>query len=538
MLVATNAIQNDLVRLLGREVASLLAPIPKRIVDRDGRVIETTEDNMSWRLNDPIRRSVINWTHYPLPNPILMYSAQRFIKHLSETSSVGHAANAWQSFRAFSALEVSALGGIVGSALDTQLRATMFQLLNHLRASGHAYTFALVRQWYCWCADQQLPGFSRDVALELGELVIPGSAKGVAVMSDDPDSGPLFQTEDIALRAAMMRNQSSDTIVDRTTLILLIALGCNPRNLALCRVGNKVTDGNRDMYGDFTVIHGEDGGLYYSLNVPRIKKRGAMLRQEFKQRKLEGIIGEQVLRLVEHNLRRVIDPGCAVPLIMRDRPRTSDLHSANHEWTYHLTSGELTAIVGRYVKSLGVISPRTGEALRVTPRRLRYTFATRMAAQGCPPRMLAELLDHTDMQHVMVYYNARATIVEKLDAAMAITLGPMMKRFMGSIVDDASTIPTHKVVFSPPMVSFSALGGCGKQSRCRLNPPFACYGCAKFRPFRGADHQNMLSKMLEFRENRRLQTGNPRDRIAQQYDESIYACSEIIAQIEREGAQQ
>ncbi|WP_414553613.1 hypothetical protein, partial [Anabaena sp. CCY 0017] len=46
--------------------------------------------------------------------------------------------------------------------------------------------------------------------------------------------------------------------------------------------------------------------------------------------------------------------------------------------------------------------------------------------------------DHTDLQHVMVYYNARSDIVTKLDKTIAMQLAPWAQSFMGSVVQNES----------------------------------------------------------------------------------------------------
>lgn len=61
-----------------------------------------------------------------------------------------------------------------------------------------------------------------------------------------------------------------------------------------------------------------------------------------------------------------------------------------------MLSTGIANLVKAFIKRHNIISPLTGELLHVTPRRLRYTLATGLAAEGISKRELARILDHTD----------------------------------------------------------------------------------------------------------------------------------------------
>ncbi|MDH8356919.1 site-specific integrase, partial [Klebsiella pneumoniae] len=67
---------------------------------------------------------------------------------------------------------------------------------------------------------------------------------------------------------------------------------------------------------------------------------------------------------------------------------------------YNMLSTGIANLLKAFIKRHSIISPLTGELLHVTPRRLRYTLATGLAAEGISKRELARILDHTDTQHV------------------------------------------------------------------------------------------------------------------------------------------
>ncbi|MDQ6674514.1 MAG: tyrosine-type recombinase/integrase, partial [Chloroflexota bacterium] len=71
--------------------------------------------------------------------------------------------------------------------------------------------------------------------------------------------------------------------------------------------------------------------------------------------------------------------------------------------------------MNRWVRAAGLISPRTGKPLHLTPRRLRYTLATEMAREGASRHKIADVLDHTDLQNVEVYIEAASYIVTQIN---------------------------------------------------------------------------------------------------------------------------
>ena len=126
-------------------------------------------------------------------------------------------------------------------------------------------------------------------------------------------------------------------------------------------------------------------------------------------------------------------------------------------------------------------SERTGESLNVAPIRFRRTFGTRAAQEGYGELVIAELLDHTDTQHVGVYVGSVPEIAERIDRAVAMSLAPLAQAFAGILISDeseatragdpASRILDYRTDQTKPM------GSCGQHSVCSFNAPIACYTC-------------------------------------------------------------
>lgn len=220
------------------------------------------------------------------------------------------------------------------------------------------------------------------------------------------------------------------SLKEQVGLWLCIALGCNSGPLALLRED------------DFERIATADAeGVVFQIRVPRHKKGDPVERTQFRVRKLTAEIGRLVDLLIAENRESSsqIDGRCGRPLLRREFPRMDiDGDGPLGEYRYHHTTAEITPLVGAAVAKLNFLSPRTGQPLKVTARRLRYTFATRLVREGASPRVLADALDHTDLQHIRVYFDLKSDIVEKLDAAMALELGPVSQAFLGHIVRSES----------------------------------------------------------------------------------------------------
>ena len=448
----------------------------------------------------------LNWGRLSWVPVEIAASFVQFMRYNVSTKSSSHCSNAFGALVKLSKAFDPKGDGEVGSVVLRHLAA--------LRSSGEEWRFHYARDWYTWCCDQHLPGFDDvEFLYELLALRVPGNKKGEAVLSEDPEEGPLDDFEFVALRAALLRDNGH--ILERTLTWTLLALGCNPKNL----VHLQESDVKAIVEGDHS---------FNTLNVPRIKK-GMEPRAQLKTRKINAFLARLFEKLIERNRSLGVSAGYSRPLFSRQTPRQDCFGTAIEEWAYHYTSTDLAVLLREYVNGLGVISHRTGSTLRITPRRLRYTFATRKVQEGCSTEMLADLLDHSDLQNVMVYYSG-AIMTKRLDEALAVALGPIVKRFMGNVVEsERDAFNGGGKIKAEPMGKIKNIGTCGSRSLCTLFPPFSCYLCPAFQPWKDAPHREVLEDLLLQKDARIEATGRRDDRIANQYDEIILAVGEVVA---------
>lgn len=200
---------------------------------------------------------------------------------------------------------------------------------------------------------------------------------------------------------------------------------------------------------------------------------------------------------------------------------------------YNMTSECINNVIKQFVKRHEIISPVTKELLNITVRRLRYTLGTALAAEGISKKELARILDHTDTQHVRVYFELAGSIVEHLDKAAAKGFSQYLKLFRGRIIDsDSEAVNLNsndkQLLFideSAP-TELTNIGVCGKESICHLDPPFSCYLCEKFQPYSFADHEHILDCLLQGREKRLEKYENAR--LSIQLDDVIFAVAQVV----------
>ncbi|MDN7681640.1 tyrosine-type recombinase/integrase [Burkholderia cenocepacia] len=483
-----------------------------------------------WRLSPD---HALNWSLYPDIGPSVSLSLRMFIIQLIKTLAPDTVTGYFRGMQNCLKAAMS-LGADVSdmSGFDIALVGKMRGYINdHVGEASVSWALHAYRKWYQWCSDAGLEGFDARIADALDEIVVGGSRKGDAVLSHDPKLGPLHTTEFdrlfLSLRNATVNRLLPD--VDLAVAWLFLSFGCNPKNLQLLN--------DEDLLR--TVM--SDGTVRHELRIPRIKKQGVAKRGQFKTRPLRTELGELLERVVKANAGAksidMLGDTQFVPAMFRlDEPRRAtagvpDFAADSIRWSTAAFGEALRRVANRLD-----LYARDGSRLYLTPRRLRYTFATRLVQDGASQVLLADALDHTDLQHVMVYYNARADIVVKLDRAMAIKLAPWAQAFMGTLVKAESRAirghdPASRIRhFDSRTGRLDGVGTCGSFGFCGLAAPIACYTCTKFQPWLDGPHELVLEALLADRDAHLQQGADPK--MTQARDLTITAVADVITRCE------
>ncbi len=241
-------------------------------------------------------------------------------------------------------------------------------------------------------------------------------------------------------------------LLERVCVMILLELGARPGQLTLLDEQ------------DYRVVYGTGGQKFCSLDVSRLKQRTII--REKKRRRISTELGDAIEELIHEN-RQLFGPSELSSPILRARARPKKAH--------RITRMGVTYRAINYSLKVGLVSSRTGEILNLFPYRLRYTFGTRHANQGTPASVLAELLDHTDLNSVGVYTRATSNSVRRLNQALGSNnqFTSLVDRFLGDIVERSEDEAPHKLIngATPTLKNLGGLGMCGADFLCKLTAP-------------------------------------------------------------------
>ena len=351
---------------------------------------------------------------------------------------------------------------------------------------------------------------------------IPGSVKGEAVKSNDPDIGPLTHLQYANLLSKISNLYAKKGVTTELALVkLCMNLGLNAKAIALLE--------ERDLCWHEDPL---TGAKEYFLEVPRIKKSHS--KRVTKKRHLLPQTGLMLQELIMLNRKKRNDKQgiqtTHMPIFCRDTPKKfSEGSSFSGRFDWHYFSVDFSKLFRAFAATQKLKTPGTDESYSFTIRRLRYTFATRLAAQGAPPAVIAEALDHSNLDNVMVYVNSTGQLVDRLDVAIGPHLKPYMDAFIHAPSDPKQAFATPETVFHPRPGQFIGIGSCGLKDQCHLTPPYSCYGCDFFHPWMEADHVSVVTFLEEKKAKAVADRADAADRIPHQLDGAILAAKIAVA---------
>ncbi|MBJ9162629.1 site-specific integrase [Citrobacter farmeri] len=426
----------------------------------------------------------------------------------------------------------SLIAGIPIQLFEERLVVLMEYIISHARKKNKLWALYRPIRWYIWCAENYPElGFSIDYAQELEALEIPGNPKGEAVRQEDQNHGPLHRTFELQPILNALKQDKSliyEHLQQKAAVALSIAFGRNPANLTFLKETDLVN------------LAPETVTPCYVLKMPRIKKRQLTPRDDMVDEYLEPQIAEHLLALIDASREKQLvleimghPVEITKPLFINFNKNRYAIESKRWDEAFNMMSIGIANLIKAFVKRHKIISPFTGELLHVTPRRLRYSLATGLVAEGISKRELARILDHTDTQNVNVYFDMAGNIVGHLDKAMAKGFSKYLDFFKGNLISsDEEAINGERndkhLIFLNEQDSSEIIdvGVCGEITVCHLDPPYSCYVCPKFQPYRNADHENVLECLLASREERLEKYEN--SRLGIQLDEVIMAVAQVV----------
>jgi integrase len=366
------------------------------------------------------------------------------------------------------------------------------------------------------------PGLDDSAVSIFAEMTIKGNTVGDAVLTRDPIKGPFTDIERSGIEDALNQAYGLGKLPEHHYLLawLFMALGARPIQFAAMKVC------------DVRATSNDDGHVEYSIRVPRAKQR-TNIRDSFADRLLSPQIGKHVVEYaagVREAFSSILGDPEQAPLFPSSYRRTNQkpAHRTSGWNAYHKTAEGLGAALQDALSKLDVRSERTGEALRLNPRRFRYTFGTNAAREGRGVLVIAELLDHSGIETAGAYVAASPEMTSRIERATALQLAPLAQAFKGVLIQHESeatrgTDSGSRIIDLRIDRSAKPMGSCGQHGFCGFLAPISCYTCANFEPWADGPHEKVLDYLLAEREKK---VGD--SRIAGINDRTILAVAQVV----------
>ncbi|MGO0308419.1 tyrosine-type recombinase/integrase [Endozoicomonas acroporae] len=385
------------------------------------------------------------------------------------------------------------------SGVEDELRDLYFNLMNSEDVSVEDKSS--LRIFYRWCADEKMPFFDEDfVDFYLNGLRFGSNPnKGMDVIIPMEGRGALTIKEDRKFKEAV-----STTRADLSRLTILQLQGFIGLRIAQLTGARDVQVMNMRV-SDF--VEKEDGS--YWLMIPRAKQRGRGANKKRIPRVITKFLAEDITHLIER-----------MKLSEKDAPSLDDyfLLCPTQNRSGGFRNEYLTDQL--YARRILLISNFMKLDFRINNRRLRKTFCSNLVAKNTPLKVIAQLMDHTDLQQLQVYYRQTKKVAEKLNQILQSEAQDILDAFQGKVIkQDEASIPGQQLFGADKNARLHLIGSCGSSHPCGLNPPLSCYSCPSLEAFEDADHEQVVQNLVDdtlkiYGEKHSIQLAKHRDFIA------------------------
>ncbi|HFF6157967.1 TPA: site-specific integrase [Stenotrophomonas maltophilia] len=390
--------------------------------------------------------------------------------------------------------------------------------------------------------DYGFEGISKEVVDLLRGWRIQGNEKGVAVASGCPESGPYTDLEMSALLdwANLAVARKDIAFEDYAYLLTLAMTARRPVQIAALR--------GRDL-----ISESGGGAPLFRLYIPRAKQRGLTFRGAFRSlailEDLYLVLRQQhrkSVAAVSEAIGRAVEPAQAgeVPIFLNFKQledvghidELTDLLMGSAPDRLHATTGAFASALQRCEKVSTARSERTGGFIRLSATRFRHTRGTKLRREGFSAFIIAELLDHSDIQNVRVYTDNTAQEAVVINELVGAQLAPFAQACLGRLVrsereairgdDPRSRVPNDRQ---------RAVGTCGNYGFCASGYR-ACYTCHHFQPWVDGPHEEVLVDLYAEKERTR-KAGcadvivNANDQLILAVEHCVSMCKDVRAQM-------
>lgn len=495
----------------------LRTALPGQAISKDGYAFDPSSGH--WKLNKDIVISFGPVAGLPEPTQSgFRKTLQRYVEEMSAT----HARNMANLFIRF-------LNDTGSTSIDVA------SLLNWRSLLGEEEQWQLgsLRGFLIAWHDYGFEGITKESVDLLMAWRIKGNHKGVAVSLGCPESGPYTDLEIAAILdwANMAVTRALIPFMDYAYLLTLAMTARRPIQIAALR--------GKDMVADR-----KSGAALHRVNFPRAKQRGGVFRGSFRSL---AVVEDLYLVLRNAHQQSVVSVekqvGASLPAYLRDevpvfinKKAAGNLSSLDELKNallgerpdrLHETTGNLSKALRGCAKLSIARSERTGEFIRLAATRFRYTRGTKLRREGFGEFVIAELLDHSDIQNVRVYTENTAQEAVVINELIGAQLAPFAQACMGQLArSEREAIRGNDPRSRVPNNQQNAVGTCGNHGFCASGYR-ACYTCHHFQPWLDGPHAEVLSEL--YAEKDRVREAGCADVVVNANDQLILAVEHCIA---------
>lgn len=369
----------------------------------------------------------------------------------------------------------------------------------------HEWYLGALRGFLISWHDYGYSGVDSQVVRVLEGMRLSGNQKGIAIANRCPYTGALTQNEQITITNELIRLFAED-LISLACYSYLVTLQATARRAVQLRQ-LKAKDLIKEKCSKTEAVN-------FYLNIPRAKQRGIGFREAFKRLAVTEDLYLTLLNLVEKEHKKLSEiwegkltqtqkdltplfiDWVSLEKMFKDNDDITLLDKTLSSDILHLSTNQFRDGFMRQVNLLNQgVSERTGDIIQLSARRFRRTRGTNLGRKGVSAFIIAEALDQSDTQNVIVYTENTADTVTYIDKAIGKQLAPFAKAFKGEIIlavadGERGNDPSARI----PNKDNEVVGACGTNDFC-IKGYEACYLCEKFRPLLDAPHEKFLNSL-------------------------------------------
>jgi len=494
--------------------ASATGSVVDTVVSRDGYTFDANGDK--WKLN---KDTTVHLGDAALLNEPVRAGFRATLKRYAEEMSARHTYLMADKFNRFlsdtHAIEVDSVSLLNWRAMLSERNPHYLGGLKGFLLAWHAYGF---------------DGVSDDAVDLLASWRIKGNEKGVAVRSGSPTEGPYTDLEVAAILdwANKALVQRSILFEDYAYLMTLVMTARRPVQIASLCGGDLV----ENKKGDISL---------YRINFPRAKQRGGGFRKDFRSL---AVIEDLFVVLEQQHLQSVavVQTIQTEPLSDEMKARVPIFLNENNLAGYsslmailqdresdflHKPVAAFGNMLRKLEKKCDAHSERTGGVITLSSARFRDTRGTKLRREGFDAFVIAELLDHNDIQNVGIYTDNTAQDAVIINELVGAQLAPFAQACMGTLVrSEREAIRGDDPLSRVANNNQNATGTCGNFGFCASGYR-ACYTCHHFQPWVDGPHHEVLVEL--YSEKERVREAGCDELIVNANDQLILAVEHCVA---------